>query len=55
MGNITFSHSALEVETAMAMTSGDIREGMMRITVQVALTRPAEFIEITFRQQMQKS
>lgn len=37
------------------MTAEDILEGMMRITVLVAISRPAEFIEITFQQQMQKS
>jgi phage tail sheath protein FI len=37
------------------MTSTDYLEGIMRITVLVALVRPAEFIEITFQQQMQKS
>jgi len=37
------------------MTSEDILEGILRITVLVAITRPAEFIEITFQQQMQKS
>lgn len=37
------------------MTCEDILEGMMRITVLVAVTHPAEFIEITFQQQMQKS
>ena len=37
------------------MTSVDILEGIMRITVFVAVTRPAEFIEITFQQKMQKS
>jgi phage tail sheath protein FI len=37
------------------MTSEDILEGIMRVTVLVAVTRPAEFIEITFQQQMQKS
>jgi phage tail sheath protein FI len=37
------------------MTPEDILEGIMRITVLVALIRPAEFIEITFQQQMQKS
>ena len=37
------------------MTPDDILEGIMRITVLVALIRPAEFIEITFQQQMQKS
>ena len=37
------------------MTPEDILEGILRITVLVAVTRPAEFIEITFQQQMQKS
>lgn len=37
------------------MTAEDILEGIMRVTVLVALSRPAEFIEITFQQQMQKS
>jgi phage tail sheath protein FI len=37
------------------MTPDDILEGIMRVTVLVALSRPAEFIEITFQQQMQKS
>ena len=37
------------------MTPEDILEGIMRITVLVAVSRPAEFIEITFQQQMQKS
>lgn len=37
------------------MTGDDILNGIMRITVLVAISRPAEFIEITFQQQMQKS
>lgn len=37
------------------MTPEDILEGVMRITILVAISRPAEFIEITFQQQMQKS
>ncbi|MGV3613322.1 MAG: phage tail sheath family protein [Fluviicola sp.] len=37
------------------MTPEDILEGIMRITILVAISRPAEFIEITFQQQMQKS
>lgn len=37
------------------MTPQDILDGMLRVTVLVALSRPAEFIEITFQQQMQKS
>jgi uncharacterized protein len=37
------------------MTAEDIIEGVLRVTVLVAISRPAEFIEITFQQQMQKS
>lgn len=37
------------------MTADDILDGILRITVKVALSRPAEFIEITFQQQQQKS
>ena len=37
------------------MTAEDILDGRMNITVLVALSRPAEFIEITWQQQMQKS
>ncbi|MDR0893514.1 MAG: phage tail sheath subtilisin-like domain-containing protein [Mediterranea sp.] len=48
---------AFEVHIGLGdtMTPEDILEGIMRITVLVAVTRPAEFIEITFQQQMQKS
>lgn len=37
------------------MSSQDILDGIMRITVLVAISRPAEFIQVTFQQQMQKS
>jgi phage tail sheath protein FI len=37
------------------MTADDILEGLLNVTVKVAMVRPAEFIEITFQQQMQKS
>lgn len=48
---------AYEVHVGLGdtMTANDILDGIMRITVLVAITRPAEFIEITFQQQMQKS
>lgn len=48
---------AFEVHVGLGdtMTGEDILEGIMRITVLVAVTHPAEFIEITFQQQMQKS
>jgi phage tail sheath protein FI len=37
------------------MTGEDILEGILRVTALVALVHPAEFIEIAFQQQMQKS
>jgi hypothetical protein len=37
------------------MTPNDILDGVMRITVKVAVSRPAEFIVITFQQKMQES
>jgi uncharacterized protein len=37
------------------MTADDILEGILRVSVLLAISRPAEFIEITFEQQMQKS
>ena len=48
---------AYEVHVGLGdtMTADDILEGILRITVLVAISRPAEFIEITFQQQMQKS
>ncbi|MGV8094466.1 MAG: phage tail sheath family protein [Mangrovibacterium sp.] len=46
---------SVHVGLGETMTPEDILEGIMRVTVLVALVRPAEFIEITFQQQMQKS
>ncbi len=48
---------AYEVHVGLGdtMTPNDILDGIMRITVLVAISRPAEFIEITFQQQVQKS
>ncbi len=48
---------AYEVNVGLGstMTPNDILEGIMRVSVRVAITRPAEFIEITFEQKMQES
>lgn len=46
---------SVHVGLGETMTPEDILEGILRITILVAPTRPAEFIEITFQQQMQKS
>ncbi|SHL27705.1 Cadherin-like [Roseovarius marisflavi] len=45
----------VQVGLGETMTPEDIIEGTLRVTVLVAVTRPAEFIEITFQQQMQRS
>jgi hypothetical protein len=48
---------AFEVEVGLGstMTPNDILDGIMNVTVKVAITRPAEFIVITFQQKMQQS
>jgi phage tail sheath protein FI len=46
---------SVHVGLGETMTPEDVLEGILRVTVLVAISRPAEFIEITFQQQMQKS
>lgn len=48
---------AFEVQIGLGttMTSLDVLEGKMLITVKLAIVRPAEFIVVSFEQQMQKS
>ena len=48
---------AFEVNIGLGstMTSLDILEGKMLVSVKLAIVRPAEFIVVTFEQQMQKS
>nr|WP_294792281.1 phage tail sheath C-terminal domain-containing protein [uncultured Mucilaginibacter sp.] len=46
---------SVSVGLGSTMTGDDILNGMMNITVLVAISRPAEFIILTFQQQMQKS
>ena len=43
------------VGLGVTMTNDDISNGIMRMEVLVALSRPAEFIVITFKQEMQKA
>jgi len=45
----------VQVGLGSTMTSVDILEGKMLVTVKLAIVRPAEFIVVTFEQQMQKS
>lgn len=46
---------SVAVGLGKTMTADDILEGIMRITVKVAVSHPAEFIVITVQQQMQTS
>jgi len=46
---------SVDVGLGVTMTPVDILEGIMRTSIKLAVTRPAEFIIITFEQQMQKS
>lgn len=45
----------VQVGIGTTMTPNDVLDGIMRITVKVAVSRPAEFIVITFQQKMQES
>lgn len=53
----TVSDDAFSVHVGLGetMTPEDIAEGILRVTVLVAVSRPAEFIELTFQQQLQKA
>jgi phage tail sheath protein FI len=45
----------VQVGLGITMTGLDILEGKMLVSVKLAIVRPAEFIVVTFEQQMQKS
>jgi phage tail sheath protein FI len=45
----------VQIGLGSTMTGDDILDGKMLISVKVAIVRPAEFIVITFQQQMQQS
>ncbi|MFT4925147.1 MAG: phage tail sheath protein FI [Phenylobacterium sp.] len=46
---------SVDIGLGTTMDSEDILNGILKVSVLVAVSRPAEFIEITFQQQMQKS
>ena len=46
---------SVSVGLGSTMTGDDILNGIMNVTVLVAISHPAEFIVLTFQQQMQKS
>jgi phage tail sheath protein FI len=54
-GSVPDDAFSVDIGLGATMTATDILDGIMRITVKLAVTRPAEFIVITFQQQMQKS
>ena len=54
-GTVPEDAFSVQVGLGETMTPEDVLEGILRVTVLVAVSRPAEFIEITFQQQMQKS
>lgn len=45
---------SVSVGLGSTMTGEDVLNGIMRVAVKVAVSHPAEFIEITFQQEMQK-
>jgi len=45
----------VQIGLGATMTPNDILDGIMRISIKVAIVRPAEFIVITFQQQQQQS
>lgn len=53
----TVPEDAFEVSIGLGvtMTANDVLDGVLRMSIKVAITRPAEFIVITFEQQQQKS
>ena len=45
----------VDIGLGSTMTAEDLLDGCMRVSVLVAVVHPAEFIEITFEQEMAKS
>ena len=46
---------SVECGLGTTMTAQDLLEGVMRVTIKVAVTHPAEFIVISFEQEMAKA
>ena len=55
VGNSPADAYEVDVGLGSTMTPTDILDGIMRVSVKVAVSRPAEFIVITFEQKMQES
>jgi uncharacterized protein len=55
MGAVPADAFSVDCGLGSTMTSDDILNGFMNVTVKVAVVRPAEFIVLTFQQQMATS
>lgn len=55
VGDTTADAFEVHVGLGVTMTPQDILEGLLRVLVRVAVSRPAEFIEITFEQKLQET
>ncbi|MGB5976559.1 MAG: phage tail sheath C-terminal domain-containing protein, partial [Cyclobacteriaceae bacterium] len=55
VGNNPGDAYEVQVGLGSTMTPNDVLDGVMKITVKVAISRPAEFIVITFQQKQQES
>ncbi len=53
-GSVPKQAYSVQVGLGVTMTPDDILNNILRITVLIAIVRPAEFIEITFQQQQQR-
>lgn len=54
-GSVPTDAFSVRIGLGETMTPKDILEGVLRISILLAVSRPAEFMEVTFQQQMQKS
>jgi hypothetical protein len=45
----------IEIGLGSTMTANDILDGILKMTIKVAIVRPAEFIVLTFEQKQQES
>jgi phage tail sheath protein FI len=54
MGSTAEEAFNVQIGLGVTMAADDILNGILRVTVLVAIVRPAEFIEITFEQLMQQ-
>jgi uncharacterized protein len=52
-GNKPDEAFGVDIGAGITMTEDDIAENRLRITIKIAITRPAEFIVVTLRQQQQ--